>query len=133
MSSLTIFLSRLIGIFSLLVAVTMASHRDVTVDTVTALIHNPPAVLIAGVIAVAIGLAIVLGHNVWSGGPLAVIVTLVGWYSLLKGLVLFLLSPVALENFFDGAHYGQFFFVYMGVTFILGACLTYGGFTAKPR
>jgi hypothetical protein len=25
------------------------------------------------------GLAMVLAHNVWSGGPLPVIVTLIGW------------------------------------------------------
>src|SRR5271165_1821490 len=124
MSPLTVFLSRLIGLFSILVAVSMSSHRDATVEAVSALVHSPPAVLITGVITLAIGLAIVLGHNVWTGGTLEVIVTLIGWYSVFKGLVLFFLSPVALANFFEAAHYGQFFFVYMGVTLILGAYLT---------
>ncbi len=133
MSSLTIFLSRLIGLYSVLVAVSMASHRDATVETVTALVHNPPAVQITGVITLVAGLAIALGHNVWSGSALAILVTLVGWFSVIKGLVLFFLSPQTLVNFFEGAHYGQLFFVYMGMTFILGAYLTYGGFTAESR
>jgi len=133
MSSLTIFLSRLLGLYCVLVALSMASHRDATVETVTALVNNPPAVQITGVITLAAGLAIVLGHNVWSGGALPVIVTLVGWFSVIKGLVLFFLSPEALVSFFAGAHYGQLFFVYMGMTFILGTYLTYGGFTTKSQ
>jgi hypothetical protein len=34
---------------------------------------------VVGVIAVAAGLAMVLGHNVWSGGVLPVVITLTGW------------------------------------------------------
>jgi hypothetical protein len=40
------------------------------------------------IVTVAIGLALVLGHNVWSGGPLAIAVTLMGWATLVKGLAL---------------------------------------------
>ena len=29
----------------------------------------------------------IVGHNVWSGGPLPVTVTLLGWLIFLKGLV----------------------------------------------
>jgi aldo/keto reductase family protein len=35
--------------------------------------------LIGGSFNLAAGLAIVLGHNVWSGGALTVVVTLIGW------------------------------------------------------
>jgi len=133
MSSLTIYLSRLIGIYCVLVAVSLSSHKDATVETVTALVHNPPVAQITGLVALAAGLAIVLSHNVWSGSALAVIVTIIGWLSAMKGLVLFSLPPQALVKYFEGAHYGQLFFVYMGGTFIIGAYLTYGGFTAKSQ
>ena len=53
-----------------------------------------PVLLFAGVFALIVGLAIVLGHNVWSGGAAPAIVTLVGWASLVKGLlILFLPGP----------------------------------------
>ena len=51
--------------------------------TVTALVHNPPLLLIVGMIGLIAGLAIVLGHNVWYGGMLPVVVTLVGWLILI--------------------------------------------------
>ncbi|MGA8792521.1 hypothetical protein, partial [Candidatus Binatus sp.] len=86
MSPLTTFLSRLIGLFCIIISVSMVAHRHATVETVTALVHNPPLLLIVAVIALIAGLAIVLGHSIWSGSVLPVIVTLVGWLILIKGL-----------------------------------------------
>jgi hypothetical protein len=60
------FLSRLI--FSILISVSMVARMyGPTVETVTALVHNPPLLLIVGMIGLIGGLAIVLGHNIWSG------------------------------------------------------------------
>jgi len=42
---------------------------------------------VTGVVAFAIGVAIVIAHNIWSS-PLAVIVTLVGWAAMIEGLIL---------------------------------------------
>jgi hypothetical protein len=43
------------------------------------LVRSRGLMLIAGSFNLAAGLAIVLGHNVWSGGALTVVVTLIGW------------------------------------------------------
>ena len=50
MSSRTIFLSRLIGLYSILAALAMVTHKEATVATVSALIRNPPVMLVLGVI-----------------------------------------------------------------------------------
>jgi hypothetical protein len=39
------------------------------------------------VISLAAGFAMIIGHNVWSGGALPITVTLVGWLILARGLV----------------------------------------------
>jgi len=44
-------------------------------------------------VALCAGLALVLAHNVWSGGALPILVTIVGWISLLKGLMILILPP----------------------------------------
>ena len=77
MSPRTLFLSKLIGLYCILAALSMMTRRQVTLDTVTALLQNPSMMLILGVITLAAGLAMVLAHNIWSGGALAVVVTLV--------------------------------------------------------
>ena len=72
-------------------SLTMAIHKHATVEMVTAIAGNAPELFLCGVIATVAGLAIVLGHNVWSGGALPVVVTLSGWLALLKGVSLLFL------------------------------------------
>ena len=131
MSPLTTFLSRLIGLFCILISVTMVAHRQATVQTVTALVYDPPLLLIVGVIGLTAGLAIVLAHSVWSGGVLPVVVSLVGWLILIKGLLFLFIPPDAAVTLFERLHYDQFFFGYVAISFIIGVYLTYGGFSTK--
>jgi hypothetical protein len=133
MSPLTVFLSRLIGLYCILASLSMAAHRQATVETVTALIHTPPLLLIAGIIALIAGLAMVVGHNIWSGGALPVIVTLVGWITLIRGLLVLFLPPEAGVGLFVGLHYEQFFYLYLAIPLVLGVYLTYCGFRSAPR
>ena len=129
----TTFLSKLIGLYCILIALSMAAHKQATVETMTALLHDPPLLLIAGVLALIAGLTLVLCHNVWSGGAVPVIVTLVGWISLIRGLVVLFLTPDEELGLVAGLHYERFFYVYVGIAFVLGAYLTYGGFRSTSR
>jgi len=128
----TTFLSRLLGLYSILVSLSMITHKQATIETVTALVHNPPVLFVSGIMALAAGLAIMLGHNVWSGGAQPVIVTLIGWTTLIKGLLLLFLTPEAAAGFFLGQlQYEQRFYWYAGVSFLLGVYLTYSGLSQR--
>lgn len=134
MSPRTIFLSRLIGLYCILVALSMITRRQATLESVTALLHNPSMIFIVGIITLAGGLAMVLAHNIWSGGALAVVVTLVGWIALIKGLFfLFLPSEVEAGFFLQQLHYQELFYFYGAVSLVLGVYLTYGGFTSRSH
>jgi len=130
MSALTIFLGRLIGVYCLVVGLMMMANRRTMVDAVNALIRSPPLVLLAGVFAVAVGLGLVIGHNVWAGGALPVVVTLVGWASLIKGCVLLALPPGQMAKLYETLRYEQFYLAFASVTLALGLYLTIAGFTA---
>jgi vacuolar-type H+-ATPase subunit I/STV1 len=98
----TLFLSKLIGLYCILIGLSLMTRGQATVETVTALLQNPVMTLILGVITLAAGLAMVLAHNIWAGGALAVVVTLVGWMALIKSLF-FLFLPHEMEaGFFIG-------------------------------
>jgi hypothetical protein len=125
---LTIFLSRLIGLFAMLFALSLLTHKEATVETLTALVRNPPLLLIFGMVWLAAGLAIVLGHNIWSGGALPVVVTLVGWLILIRGVLLLFLSPAAAVGLFAGLHFEDLFYLYVTISLLFGIGLTYGGF-----
>jgi hypothetical protein len=132
MSSRTIFLSRLTGLFCLLVIPSMVLHRQATVDWMTALLSDAALLWVLSVITLTIGLAMVLAHNVWSGGALAVVVTLVGWATLIKGLLfLFLPSGVESEFILSALRNPPLFYIWMTPSILIGVYLTYGGFASK--
>jgi len=126
MSSRTIFISRLIGLYCLVASLTMFTHKSAMVEIENTLVHSPAMLFIAGIITLVAGLAIVLGHNVWSSGAAPVTVTLLGWISLIKGVLL--LSPGTTSGFWDSLHYEQLYYGYASISFVLGAYLTYTGF-----
>jgi len=134
MSARTIFLSRLIGLYLILISLAMIAHKQATMDSMNALVHNAPVLLVVGVIAVAAALAMVLGHNVWSGGVLPVVVTLTGWLMLIKGSMLLFMSPEAVYGtLLAGIHFEQLFYLYMAMVLVLGIYLTYAGFRSTAR
>jgi cytochrome bd-type quinol oxidase subunit 2 len=133
MSSRTIYLGRLIGLYCLFVALAMISHKRTTVDTMTALVHDAPVLFLACLLALVAGLAIVLAHNVWSGGALPVVVTLFGWIVLIKGLIFLLLPPDTSLAYFEAARYGQFFYFYMTIDLVIGIYLTFASFRSSKR
>ncbi|HYW40224.1 MAG TPA: hypothetical protein VE957_19115 [Terriglobales bacterium] len=134
MSPRTLFLSRLIGLYCILVALSMITRRQATLESVTALLHDPSMMFILGVITLAAGLAMVLGHNIWSGAALVVIVTLVGWITLIKGLLFLFLPPEMEAGLFLGQlHYQELFYLYGAISLVLGIYLTYGGFKSTSH
>jgi hypothetical protein len=134
MSPRTPFLSRLIGLYAILVALSMFSRGQATVETVAALLQNPSMVFVLGVVKLAAGLAMVLAHNIWSGGALVVVVTLVGWMTLIKSLVFLFLPPeMEARLFVERLHYQQLFYFYWALPLVLGLYLTYGGFRSPPQ
>ena len=132
MSSRTIFLSRLFGLFCILVIPSMVIHRQATADWMTALLNNAALMWVLSVITLTAGLAMVLAHNVWSGGALPVVVTLVGWATLIKGLLfLFLPSGVELEFILSALRNPLLFYIWMMPSLVIGIYLTYARFASK--
>jgi hypothetical protein len=96
-----------------------------------ATVADGPVMLVYAIISVAIGVAILLRHNVWSGGALPVIVTMVGWLILAKGLLLLFLKPDALSGLFAGMHYDEHYYLLLVPAFVIGLYLTWAGFTTS--
>jgi putative exporter of polyketide antibiotics len=124
----TKFLSKLIGLFAILDALCLLTHKQASVEIIEALAHNPAVVFVFGMALLVAGLAIVLAHNVWSDGLLSVLVTLIGWITLVRGLTLLLLPP---ERLLAWTHIQRLFYPYLVISLVVGAYLTYAGF--RPR
>jgi hypothetical protein len=128
MSPLTVFLARFMGLFTISVVFSFLVRGSVII---AATVADGPVMLVYAIVSLAIGIAMVLGHNVWSGGALPVVVTLVGWLIFAKGLLLLFLKPQALSGLFERMHYGENHYLLLAPAFLIGLYLTWGGFTAS--
>jgi vacuolar-type H+-ATPase subunit I/STV1 len=132
MSARTIYLSRLIGLYWIVLIPSLVIRKQATLDSANALFNSPATMLLMGIIAVAGGLAMILAHNIWRGGALPVVVTIVGWLALIKG-VMFLLLPSGAESdmILSWLRNPVCFYLCMAPSFLIGVYLVYEGF--RPR
>ena len=127
MSRLTVFLARSIGLFTVLLVVAFLTRGSAIIETTVA---DRPVMLVYAITSLAMGIAMVLGHNVWSGGALPVAVTLVGWLILAKGLLLLFLAPEAVSGMFEQMRYAEHYYLFLAPALVIGLYLTWAGFTA---
>lgn len=90
---LTLFLSKVIGVYLLVMGIAVLVNRRHIMLAVVSLAKERVAQLIAGVVALLFGLILVNVHNDWSTLP-ASIISFVGWAGVVKG-ALYLLLPEA--------------------------------------
>ena len=131
MSVRTVFLARLFGLYCIIMAAAMLPQPEAFVTIVHAFVADAPLVLIAGVFTLFGGLAIVLLHNYWSaGGALPVIITLLGWLTLIKAVVLLVLPSTRLVALYGGVSLTHIL-ISGSLTLLLGIYLTIAGFRSS--
>jgi hypothetical protein len=130
MSRSTVFLARSIGPFTILFVLGVLIRGNAIIEATAA---DGPVLFSYAVISLAAGVAMIVGHNVWSGGALPVIVTLVGWVIFAKGLLLLLLPPEALTGSLTRMQYGEHTYLYLAPALVTGLYLTWAGFTTPLK
>lgn len=134
MSTRTIFLSRLIGLYCIVVALLMVIRKPAVIDTVTAYSQSPSMMIFLGMVVVVAGLAMILAHNIWCGGALPVVVTLVGWLALIKGLLFLFLPADAYPGIIlCWLRHPLLFYVSLVLILLIGIYLIYGGFRSRAH
>jgi hypothetical protein len=134
MPALTVYLSRLIGVVSLIIAAAMILDKTIVATTVEHLGQDRTALLLIGSFRVICGAAIVLIHNVWNKGFWPMVVTLTGWAMLVRGVLNLFLPPEIMAALLVDTHVIDLYYLYAAIPVVLGAYLTLRGFsvTAPP-
>ena len=78
--------------------------------------------------AMFLGLVVVLTHNVWTGGLLAIVVTLMGWMLLLKAVVSLFFTHGSYKKLLHLIKFEQVYYPCALIVLIIGIFLTYYGF-----
>ncbi len=96
-ATLTEILARIFGLYMLAAGIGLALNGDNMLKMLEEMRQGAFAFYLGGLIAFAIGAAIVSLHNDFSG-PLAIVVTLFGWVALAEGVIM-LAFPKVMQAF----------------------------------
>lgn len=95
--NIAIFVAQVLGPLYLVIAIGILVDAGQYRKMMNAFLDNPALVYLGSIMALAAGLVLVNLHNVWvAGWP--VIITILGWLALLKGIIL-LIRPEPLLRF----------------------------------
>ncbi len=122
------FLAQLIGPCLLVVSVAMLARREAMIPLVENLMQNPPLLFVLGVIQLLGGLAIVLTQDVSGGETLPLVLTMIGWWLMVRAVLLMFLSQDALCALFDAMELEKYYYASNAIGLVLGCYLTYVGF-----
>ena len=126
----TQFLARLFGLFFLVFAAAFAVNWPAVSAAFGEVVRDPAFLIVSGFLILAAGLAVVLTHNVWRGVT-AIVITLLGWASVLKGAFLLCAPPAVVERLYSQAGFAHLQMFYVIAFGAIGVVLTAGGFLPK--
>ena len=130
MPAMTVYLSRLVGVVALVIAAAMLADRATVIATVAHFADDRPALLLLGMFRVICGAAIVLIHNVWTKGLWPLVITLVGWSLLVRGVMNLFVPTDVMIGLAAALHVVDFYYLYAGIPLVLGTYLSLRGFSA---
>lgn len=122
---LSIFLAKFLGLYCILIAIVMFINAKQFRAFILNVFNSPAIIFFSGILALLFGLLIVLAHNVWEGWP--IIITLIGWLALIKGIALLCFSNWYVKYIKSFAE-GKSFYAVVIINLILGLVLLYFGF-----
>jgi len=126
--ALTTYLAELLGLYIVLVGVVMVVKPQPIRELMTAIVAQRALLFLVGALRVLLGLAIVLAHNRWSG-TLPAVVTLIGWITLVRGIVMWLVPPETERKMVAYFQRSGPYYTTAIIAIVLGLWLAYAGFT----
>jgi len=126
--ALTTYLAELLGLYIVLVGVVMVVKPQPIRELMTAIVAQRALLFLVGALRVLLGLAIVLAHNRWSG-TLPAVVMLIGWITLVRGIVMWLVPPETERKMVAYVQRSGPYYTTAIIAIVLGLWLAYAGFT----
>ena len=120
---LTYFLAQLMGVFCIIVGLFVLLRRRVFVEVVHDVERNQPLIVALGLLSIVLGLLVTMVHNFWYGGLLPLLVTLIGWVMLVRGVLAVFVPQRYVLRFLQWAKVERLSWLYGAIILILGLYL----------
>jgi len=130
--SLTLLLAKVFGLSLIVMSIALLTKRTFFAKITHDFLQQDLLRLIVSFLELIAGLFIVIGHNVWSPVPAAVI-TVIGWAFVLEGASYLLLPEKWTARFINAVNRPQIFLAGGILSLIVGIYLADYGFALWPR
>lgn len=125
----SILIARFIGPVMLLAGLSMFVNRARMIEIFKDFTDSPGMIFIGGVMALALGIALVTFHNIWAA-DWRVFITVYGWLALIGGVVRMMFPDIAINLGRRIMERPAFLTVTAALNILIGGFLAYQGFLA---
>jgi len=123
----SIFLAQALGLYLLIVGFSLIINASRIKPLLIQIIDNPALLFVSGFMALIIGIALVVSHNLWVA-DWRVLITITAWLAFLKGIVRIVFPQVALSESKKWVENDAAYYTTSVIVIIIGLVLGYHGF-----
>jgi vacuolar-type H+-ATPase subunit I/STV1 len=126
--ALTYFYADVFGVLLLILSLALLANRHTMLEVIREVLALRAVMFILAVLTLFIGLVVVLTHNIWNAGPLAAVVSAIGWLFIIRSVLLLFLPHITLQKIARVMTFEQIYYAGGILAFVVGLYLTYNGF-----
>jgi len=123
----SLFLAQLIGLYSIVVGLSMLTKRKMLMDIFQELFSTRALSYVMGVLMLVMGLLLTLTHTIWQG-TLSIGITVIGWFVLVEAIIFLFSSQKTLAKALITLNNTKIYYAISIVYLVLGVYLVYSGF-----
>ncbi|MBA3813841.1 MAG: hypothetical protein H0X26_05040 [Alphaproteobacteria bacterium] len=123
----SIFLAKALGIYLIFISMTFVLCEKRLKDLILDMTKNSALMLVAGFMGLIVGILLVVSHNHWVK-DWRVIITVVGWMALLKGMSLILFPDLIVKMSKQWINNKFAYYTTFLLSFLIGVILIYFGY-----
>jgi hypothetical protein len=130
MPTFTIYFAQLAGLYFIILGAILVLRKSTIIGLMPKLAENQPFVFFAGMIRIILGLAILIGNGPWGTHALVIVVALIGWVTLLRGIAMLLVTPEQERRLIDYWRRDATYYAAVALILALGIYLARAGFAS---
>lgn len=129
MHPFTVYFAQIAGLYLVILGLILLVRKEAIIALMVKMADSQPFVFLAGMLRIIIGLAVLVGNGPWGGTTLPIIVALIGWISLVRGIAMLLVTQSQERRLIEFWRQNGAYYMAVIVVLGLGVYLAWVGFT----
>ncbi len=129
-SSFTLYFAQLAGLYFVILGVILVVRKRAIIELMSRMAEDQPLVFLAGMIRLIVGLAVLVGNGAGGGSALQVVVALIGWIALIRGVAMLLVTQTQQRKLIEFWQRDMSYYTASVITVVLGIYLARAGFSS---